>query len=182
MRRPKLTRWRVAVVGAGTLAAFLAMPFPYIGGPAVADVQEAAIRYLLHHNASGLQDRLQVCFVGLGSSFGEDEPHDPPREFLERFADFPVPVHPVSEVVHARPRGPGHVDSPDGGVFGHVADKEGRPGLVFAAGDVRRWSGGVAVCRGHYYEAGLSAAEYDIYLIRVPFGWVPVYARVLWVS
>ena len=67
-------------------------------------------------------------------------------------------------------------------MFTHVVDAEGRPGLVFAAGDIKRRSAGLVVCRGFYYEAGLSAAEYDVYLIRVPFGWVPVYGVMLWIS
>lgn len=185
MKPSNLVRRRktaVALVAGAVIGAYLAVPFPYLGESARMDIHEAVVRYLLHHNASGLQGRLQVCFVGVGSSFDKVEPQDPPTGFIERFVDFPVPVHPVSQVVHAPHRGPGHIDAPDGGMFSHVADAEGRPGLVFAAGDVRRYSVGIAVCRGFYYEAGLSAAEYDIYLIRIPFGWIPIRAKMLWIS
>jgi hypothetical protein len=185
MKLPKYLRKRktlAAIVAGCLIVAYFAVPYAHVSENARLDMQEAVIRYLLHHNASGLQERLQVCFVGIGSSFDQVEPRDPPSGFIERFDDFPVPVHPVSQAVHAPPQRPGYIDSSDGGMFSHVADTKGRPGLIFAAGDVTRYSVGIAVCRGLYDEAVLSAAEYDVYLIWTPFGWIAIRAKLLWIS
>ena len=66
--------------------------------------------------------------------------------------------------------------------LGHVADPTGKPGLIFAAGNVKRWSLGLVACRGLYYEGGLSSAGYEIFILRLPFAWVPLWARMLWIS
>ena len=186
MKKIALNRRRAILIIAGLALAYFAVPFPFLTEGSRSDVQEASIRWLFRHNASGLQDKLQVCFVGIGTTFDPSDndchPHDPPKEFVDRFAGFPVPVLPVSQSATARPQRPGYIDSPDGGIFGHVVDSAGRRGLIFGAGNVRRWSLGVALCRGYYYEAGLSAGGYDIIILRLPGLWIPVWARMRWVS
>jgi hypothetical protein len=171
----KRNRKRTVVAVASLILACFVVPFPFLSDVGVADVREAAIRWLLRHNHSGLQDGLKACFVGIGTTFDPHDracmPHDPPPGFVARFSDFPVPVFPVSTSTNV----------PDG-IGGRVTDAEGKSGLTFAAGNVKRWSVGVVVCRGLYYEGGLSAAGYDIFILRLPFVWVPVRARVLWAS
>jgi hypothetical protein len=186
MKKIPLSRRRVILIIVGLIVIYFLVPFPFLSEGSRADVHEACIRWLFHHNASALQDKLQVCFVGIGTTFDpmdkDCDPHDPPKEFVDRFADFAVPVFPVSQSARAGPSGPGYIDSPDGGIFPHVVDSAGRPGLIFGAGNVKRWSLGVAVCRGYYFEAGLSAGGYEILVLRLPFLWVPVWARMLWIS
>lgn len=173
----KLNWKRLALIVAGFMLAYLAVPFPFLREASRSDVRESAIRWLLHHNGSGLQNRLQVCFIGTGTTFDpQDEdfgPHDPPREFVNRFTNFPVPTLPPSARTNLQQAGT---------LGGYVADTHGRPGLVLAAGNVTRWSLGLVVCRGLYYEGGLSAAGYDIYILRLPFVWVPVWAHTLWIA
>jgi hypothetical protein len=166
---------RIGLLVGVLILAYVAVPFPFLGESARTDVRESAIRWLFRHNHSGQQTQLKVCFIGVGTTFDpQDEnfgPQDPPTGFVERFSDFPVPTFPVSASTNA-----------PGGIGGHVADKAGKPGLIFAAGNVRRWSLGFVVCRGLYYEGGLSSAAYDIFILRLPFAWVPVWARMLWIS
>jgi hypothetical protein len=176
----------LVIIASACLAAYFAVPFPFLNDANRDDAREATIRWLLHHNDSGLQDHLEVCFIGVGTTFDPSaesfDLRDPTKELLARFSDFPVPTHPVSGSVEAPPRKPGYVDSPDGGIFTHVEDERGRPSLIFAAGRVKRWSLGIAVCRGYYYEAGLSSATYDVYMLRLPFTWLPVWSYRLWIS
>jgi hypothetical protein len=170
MRIGKLKRWQILCVAVGVLMVYFVMPFPFLGTRGRDNVRESTIRWLLHHNASGMQDKLQVCFIGVGTSFdpqaGDFGPKDPPNEFLRRFSNFPVPTLPISANTNR---------------FG-VADATGKPGLILAAGNVNRWSIGVVACRGFYYEGGLSSAEYEVFLLRLPFTWVPVWSRMLWIS
>lgn len=157
MRTRKLKRWHVLSIAAVVLVAYLVGPFPFLGARGRDNARESAMRWLLHHNASGLQNKLQVCFIGIGTSFdpeaGDFGPRDPSQEFLKRFSNFPVPTLPVSANTNR---------------FG-VADATGKPGLILAAGNVKRWSVGVAACRGLYYEGGLSSAGYEIFLLRLPW-------------
>ncbi len=175
MKMMKLNRKRLALVAAGLVLAYFVVPFPFLSDCGKADVRESAIRWLLCHNHSGQQDNLKVCFIGLGTTFdprNEDfGPQDPPADFVARFSDFPVPTFPVSASTNA-----------PGGIGGHVADTTGKAGLIFAAGNVKRRSPGLVVCRGLYYEGGLSSAGYDIFILRLPFVWVPVWSRMLWIS
>ena len=186
VKRKRLKGRRVIGIAVGALLVWLAVPFPFLGEAGRSDVQEAAIRRVFQHNGSGLQDQLEVCFIGIGTSLDPSDddftPGEPSKEFVDRFSDLPVPALPISQSRNALPGGPGTVDSPDGGMFSHVTDATGRPGLIFAAGDVKRWSLGIVVCRGLYYEAGLSSAAYDILILRLPFAWIPVWSRMLWIS
>lgn len=175
MKMMKLHRRRIALILAGLVLAYFIVPFPFLGDSGEMDVRESAIRWLFHHNHSGQQDNLKVCFIGLGTTFdphdGDFGPHDPPSGFVDRFADFPVPMLPVS----ARTNAPV-------GMGGHVTDAAGNPGLILGAGNVKRWSLGLVICRGLYFEGGLSSAGYDIFVLRLPFAWVPVWARIRWIS
>jgi hypothetical protein len=170
MKVVKLKRWHVLSIAVGVLVAYFAVPFPFLGARGRDNVRESAIRWLLHHNDSGMQNELQVCFIGTGTSFDpratDFGPRDPSKEFLKRFSNLPVPTLPVSANTNR---------------FG-VADATGKRGLILAAGNVNRWSMGVATCRGLYYEGGLSSAGYEIFLLHLPFVWVPVCSRMLWIS
>jgi hypothetical protein len=166
---------RVIYIIVALVVVYFAVPFPFLSVGSRDKVRESAIRWLLHHNDSGAQNEIQVCFIGIGTTFNPSDrdytPHDPPKEFVARFADFPAPTFPLSASTNIA-----------GGIGGHVADLNGKRGLIFGAGNVKRWSMGLAVCRGFYYEGGLSSAGYDIYILRVPFAWIPVYAHMLWIS
>jgi hypothetical protein len=169
-------KWRyVLFIVMGLLVVYFVVPFPFLGARGRDDVRESAIRWLLRHNDSGTQGKLQVCFVGIGTTFDPGDrdfaPQDPPKPFVDRFADFPVPVLPVSAITNATRR-----------IGGGVADATGKSGLIFGAGNVKRRSMGLVLCRGFYYEGGLSSAGYDIVILRVPFAWIPVWARMLWIS
>ena len=170
MKTPKLKRRRVLFIIFGTLVVYFAVPFPFVGAQDRDSARECTIRWLLHHNDSAMQDKLQACFVGIGTTFdpkdGDFAPRDPPKEFLSRFSNFPVPIFPVSANTNRF----------------SAADSTGKRGLLLAAGNVRRWSIGIVVCRGFYYEGGLSSAGYEVYLLRVPFAWIPMVARMLWIS
>ena len=160
-----LTKKRRAwlLVALAALLAYLALPFPFLSSRSRVDIQEASIRWLLRHNHSALQNRLQVCYVGLGKTFDPDDkdfsPLAPPPDFLKRFADLPVPVYAVGS-----------------------RDGAGKKGLSVSAGDVQRWSIGLVRCRGLYFEGSLSSAAYDIYMLRLPFTWLPFGAKTRWLS
>jgi hypothetical protein len=174
MNKIKLNRKHVVLVIIVVIfLIYFAVPFPILSDADRTDIQEAAIRWLLVHNHSAQQDKLQVCFIGIGKTFDPDDENgldanDPTEEFISRFSDFPVPVFPASAIDDAN--------------VGYIADKTGRRGLSFGAGNVKRWSIGVVICRGFYYEGNLSAAGYNIFILRTPFRWVPVWALRLWIS
>ena len=175
MKLSKLRLRRIIFIIVALVVAYFGVPFPFLSVGSRDNVRESAIRWLLHHNDSGQQNKIQVCFVGIGTTFDPNDrdftPHDPTKEFVARFADFPVPTFPLSTSTNIA-----------GGIGGHVADSTGKHGLIFCAGNVRRWSIGLVVCRGYYYEGGLSSAGYNIYILRVPFAWIPVCSRMLWIS
>jgi hypothetical protein len=166
---------RVIYIIVALVVVYFAVPFPFLSVGGRDDVRESAIRWLLHHNDSGQQKKIQVCFIGIGKSFDlkeQDSSHDPTKEFVARFADFPVPVLPLSAKTNV-------INS---GGIPFVTDTTGKHGIIFYAGNVRRWSMGLVVCRGCYYVGGINAAGYEIYILRVPFAWIPVCARMLWIS
>jgi hypothetical protein len=169
MKKAKNKRKCVVLFIAFLVLIYIVVPFSFVSKANRDDIHEATIRWLLHHNNSGQQDKLQVCFIGIGTTLDPEDdnfnPHDPSKEFIKRFYDFPVPTYPVSEN-----KGYG------------VVDATGKRGLILAAGNTDRKSIGFVVCRGYYYEGDLSSAAYDIFIMRVPFGWVPVWARMLWIS
>lgn len=170
--KPLRNRRRALLLGAVAVALlYFVIPFPVLTKASESDIQEACIRWLLGDNHSAVRGELQVCYVGLGTTFDHSDkdfsPHDPPADFLRRFADLKIPVYPVS---HAKSN------------HGKITDDSGRPGLCLSAGNVRRWSLGLVRCRGMYFEASLSAAGYEVYMLRLPFAWIPLRAKMLWIS
>ena len=169
----KLSRNRIILIIAGLILAYFAVPFPFLSDAGRDDARESAIRWLLRHHSLAIQKGYQVCFVVIGTQFDPHEDNgchmeDPTKKFVDRLSDFPVPVFPASQGVPRKLSG--------------VMDKQGRPGVIFGAGNVKRWSLGIAVCRGYFYEGGLSAGGYDIYMLHLPFLWIPVGGRNLWAS
>ncbi len=171
MRLTKNRRRALIMVALAAPLLYFAAPFSILSEASRSDIQEACIRWLLRHNHSAVRGDLKVCYLGLGTTFdhgdGDFSPRDPPAEFLSRFADLRIPVHPVSEAKSNQ---------------GRISDASGKPGLCLSAGIVRRWSLGLVCCRGMYFESGLSAAGYEIYVLRVPFVWIPIRAKMLWLS
>ncbi|MBN1788311.1 MAG: hypothetical protein JW806_07945 [Sedimentisphaerales bacterium] len=170
MNKIKINHKRIILIIATIVLVYFVVPFPFLKDANRTDIQESAIRWLLCHNHSAQQDELEVCFIGIGTDFDTEEDfswHDPTEEFVARFSDFPIPVFPSS--------------AEDANV-GYIADKTGRHGLLFGAGNVRRWSMGLVICHGFYYEGDVSAAGYNIFILRTPFSWVPVWAAKLWIS
>jgi len=74
------------VIAVAISVLYFGFPLPFLSENSRADIREATIRYLVHHNASAVQDKLEVCYVGLGTTFDlEDKdfgPHAPPAAFL----------------------------------------------------------------------------------------------------
>lgn len=163
MSLPRNKRRAMVIIALAMPVLYFGFPFPFLSENSRADIREAGIRYLVHHNDSAVQHKLEVCYVGLGTSFDPEDndfaPQAPPAAFLKRFEDFQVPVYGVG-----------------------ATDGAGKRGLSLSAGNVRRWSLGLVRCRGLYFEGSLSSAAYDIYILRVPFAWLPVGARMLWLS
>ena len=111
MRMMTLNRKRIALILVGLVVAYFAVPFPFLSDSGRADVRNSAIRWLLRHDHSGLQERLKTA-------------------------------------------------------------------PIIAAGSVKRWSLGLIIYRGLYYQ-GSGFVEFDIFILRIPFGWVPVWKRIL---
>jgi hypothetical protein len=170
--KPLRNRGRALLVtGVVIVLLYILVPFPFLTKTGESDIQEACIRWLVGDNHSAVRGELKVCYIGLGTTFDHSDkdfsPHDPPAEFLRRFEDLRIPVKVVSEA-----------KSKDG----QITDDSGRPSLCISAGNVRRLSLGLVRCRAMYFEGGLSSAGYEVYILRLPFTWVPFRAKTLWIS
>ena len=158
-------------------AGYVAIPFPFISASSVDDVHECVIRWLYGHNDSGAQGEIRVCFIGIGTSFNPKDsdftPRDPSHDFMTRLADMPVTTLPITHGINAVDRG---------AIGGYAVDSSGRRGLMLAAGNVSRWSVGITRCKALYYEGGLSSAGYEVIVLRVPFKWIPIWSRIMWMS
>ncbi|MFH0962598.1 MAG: hypothetical protein V2A58_01155 [Planctomycetota bacterium] len=148
------------------LGGYLFLPtFLGLSPARILDIREKTIRWVYHHNHSGIRDTLEVCYIGIGRSFdirADDlRTEDPAAELLSRLRDLEVPCRPLSEW-------PGK--------------ERNRERIIVGAGDVSRISLGVVRSKGSYYVNGLNAGAYDVYFLWVPFRWVPVCWRMLWIS
>lgn len=69
MKIARLKRRYIVFIIVALAVAYFAVPFPFLSVDGRNDVRESAIRWLFHHNDSSTQNKIQVCFVGLGTTF-----------------------------------------------------------------------------------------------------------------
>lgn len=121
-----------------------------------------------------------VCFIGvtpLEKDISVSKPSDPNAEFISKLRRLSVPVLPVSQMVEQRLT-PAYVDS----AWSKYHDNQERRGIMLTAGKIRRIRHNIVVAQGALMWGDLAAIGFDMYILRTPFGWIPLLRRQTWLS
>lgn len=159
LTKPKRRVLLSAIVGG--LLLYFVVPFPILSENSRANVREASLHWLLKRT-----DMKKVCYVGWTSETNWAS-EDPPPELLKHFAELGVQVQPQSAI---KTNNVG------------VIDNFGRPAESISVGKCKRWSLGLVYCTGSCYEGSEGVVGYTIYVLRIPFAWIPLGGVVRYVS